>query len=307
VSRTGLVVLIIGLTLSSCGGGSETTTTGSDQPPLEGGTGNTEDLEMAATRQFEAFLAGDDGTYFQLLSRSCREQFGLAAVSGHLDGRRFNANLGDVDLSALAVESANVTVTGGDTHVTLSISGEGGDQFQEVIPHRWIFEEDGWRMDDCGEFQEAQGGLAGVGMDRNDPLPYGGVADVNGWLISYIYIDRDAEALVVELGGEPAAGGKVYVVAQVGVYYDGAEPSIVVGDELEFAMLNGDVVFGEESSCETTDHNLYMDPATSVAPGETAGNPFICREMSPDQVSGLQLRVTHKPTGDQWWFDLDQG
>lgn len=55
------------------------------------GEGRTEDLVAAATTQFEAFLTRDDEACFDLLSESCRDRLGSAAVTGHLDWRHFTA------------------------------------------------------------------------------------------------------------------------------------------------------------------------------------------------------------------------
>ena len=48
------------------------------------GEGTTEGLIDAASTLFEAFLTRDDETYFDLLSESCRDRLGFAAVTGHL-------------------------------------------------------------------------------------------------------------------------------------------------------------------------------------------------------------------------------
>jgi hypothetical protein len=279
-------------------------TDGSTDSRLEG-EGTTDDLIVAATAQFDAFLSRDDDAYFESLSRECRDRLGFGAVVGHLDGRRFTAELDGVDLAELSVDDVMVEGGGNAATVSLVIDGPSGDQFRETLPHQWLYEDDGWRMDDCADFSESQGGLEGQGMDRSQPLPLGGVADVNGWLVSLGFIDADGEDVIVETGGTPASEGNQLFTAQVGISYNGAETSIVVGDELAFAMVNGDTVYGPESDCATTGDNLYMDPGTEVGPGETAGNPIICREVSSDHATGLLLQVTHLPSGDVWWFALE--
>jgi hypothetical protein len=207
-------------------------------------------------------------------------------------------------MSALSL--ADVLVEGGGSTATvrLVIDGPSGDQFRETQPQAWIYEDGGWRMDDCGDFREAQGGLEGVGMDRNQPLPYGGVADVNGWLVALVYVAPDDEAFIVETGGSPAGDGNQLFVAGLTVDYNGGEASMVYGDELGFAMVNGDAVYEDEPGCVGSENSLYVDPATEVGPGETVGRPYICREVQPDHATGMLLRVTHLPTGDEWWFSL---
>ena len=309
--RVCLFVLVV--LLVACGGEDGETTTmpaDSDATVTDGegaGSGeitNREDLVAAATTQFDSFLARDDETYFELLSATCRERLGFAAVVGHLDGRHFTAGLDGVDMTALSVSDV-VIEGGGDTaRVNLVIDGPSGEQFREVLPHTWLFEDGGWHMDDCADFREAQGGLEGVGTDRNEPLPLGGVADVKGWLVALTSVTSDGEDFIVETGGSPAAEGNQLFTAQISITYNGSEPSIVVGDELAVSMVNGDTVYGDEADCGTTDHNLYLDPATSVGPGELAGNPIICREVVAEHSSGLLLRVKHIPTGGEWWFSL---
>ena len=267
--------------------------------------GHSDDLIQAATVQFEALIVKDGETYFDLMSAACRERLGFATVTGHLDARHFRAGLDGVDLSSLSVADVLVD-NGGDTAtVRLVVDGPSGVNVRETLPHTWIFEGDRWHMDDCADFSEAQGGLEGVGMDRNDPLPYGGVADVNGWLVALTYITPDAGDLIVETGGSPASSGNQLFTVQLNVGYNGAEPSVVYGDELAYAMINGDTVYGDEADCIEPDNTLYLDPATEVGPGEDVGVPNVCREISIEHATGLLLRVTHTSTGDEWWFSLD--
>jgi hypothetical protein len=292
--------------LAGCGGDAdgETPETGAVDS-TQGEEGSDSDLVQAATEHFGALLEGDAEVYFALLSRECREGFGMAAVEATIVSRRSRASSDGVDLSALSVADVSIEGGGSDATVTLDIAGPSGDQFRETLPHQWVFEEGGWHMDDCSDFRESQGGLAGVGMDRNDPMALGGVGDVNGWLVSLTYIDTDAEDFVVEFGGGPSSDGSQYVSVQVGFNYNGAEPSITVGDELEFAMVSGETVYGDESACETTEDGVYFDPTVTLAPGESAANPSVCRQVASENATGLLLRVTHIPTGDQWWWRLD--
>lgn len=310
--RSVLVGLLVAL--AGCGGGdaegTDATGASSDLGGREasgsGGEGTTEDLVAAATTQFEAFLTRDDEAYFDLLSKTCRDRLGFAAVAGHLDGRHFRAGLDGVDMTALSV--ADVIVDGGGSTATvrLDIDGPSGDQFRETLPHAWVYEDGGWRMDDCADFREAQGGLEGVGMDRNDPLPFGGVADINGWLVALVHIAADDEAFIVETGGSPAGDGNQLFVAGVTVSYNGGDPSIVYGEELGFAMVAGDTIYGDEVDCVGPENDLYVDPDTTVGPGESVGRPYICREVPTDRAGEILLRVTHLATGDEWWFSLNE-
>ena len=209
-------------------------------------------------------------------------------------------------MSALSVAEVLVDGDGSTATVRLVIDGPSGDQFRESLPNTWVHEDDGWHMDDCGDFREAQGGLEGVGMDRNDPLPYGGVADVNGWLVALVYVAADDEAFIVETGGSPAGDGNQLFVAGTSVGYNGGEPSIVWGDELAFAMVSGDTVYGADSECVGPENDLWVDPAITVGPGESVGRPYICREVPADQAADMLLRVTHVPTGGEWWFSLGE-
>lgn len=308
-----LVAVLVGC------GGSKGVESGTDDPPPDRGTedsdgsddsggpaeGLSDDLIESAVAQFEALLVKDDETYFDLMSNACRERLGFAAVAGHLDARHFRAGLDGVDLSLVSVADVLVDNGGDMATVRLVIDGPSGVDVQETSPHTWIFEGDRWHMDDCADFSEAQGGLEGVGMDRNDPLPYGGVADVNGWLVALTYITPDAEDLIVETGGSPASSGNQLFTVQLNVGYNGAEPSVVYGDELAYAMVNDETVYGHEADCIDSGNTLYLDPATEVGPGEDVGLPNVCREISIEHATGLMLRVTHTPTGGEWWFSLD--
>jgi len=310
IRRAGLV--LFALVIASCSGGEggevvpapgeETAASSSG----DGSEGSIEDLESAATAHFEAFLTRDDETYFDLLSTACRDRLGFAAVGGHLDGRHFTAGLDGVEMSALSVSDVVVEGGGSSATVLLVIDGPSGDQFREAgFAHTWIHEDGGWHMDDCADFQEAQGGLEGVGMDRSEPLGLGGVTDVNDWLIALMYVSPDDEAMVVETGGQPAADGNQLLVAQLNVGYNGGESSVVFGEHLAFAMVNGDSVYGEESNCIDPDNDLYVDPATAVGPGEDIGFSFVCREVPAGHIPGMLLRITHIPSGGEWWYRLD--
>jgi hypothetical protein len=299
------VPLVLIVLLAGCGGDADGETPETEAGNSQGEEGGESDLVQAATEQFEALLEDEAGVYFALLSRECREELGMAAVEGNLVDRRSRASTDGVDLSALSVAEVSIEGGGSEATVSLDIAGPGGAQFRETLPHRWVFEEGGWHMDDCSDFRESQGGLAGVGMDRDDPMALGGVGDVNGWLVSLTYVDTDAEDFVVEFGGRPASEGSQYVSVQVGFNYNGAEPSITVGDELEFAMVSGETVYGGESACETTETGVYFDPTVTLTPGESTANPSVCRQVASEDVTSLLLRVTHIPTGDQWWWRLD--
>jgi hypothetical protein len=314
VARRALSLLLPVVLVASCSGsdepagttdaGNQTTTTassGSEQP--SGEAGSEADLVQAATDAFEAFTAADNEAWFNSLSSACRERLGFAAVEGYLDGRRFNMDLADIDPSALTVDDVSVNAGGSSASVMLTISGAGDATIGESLPHSWVYEAGAWHMDDCSDIGESQGGLAGYGTDRNDPIPYGGVTDANGWLVGLIYIAPDDEATVLDLGGDPAPDGAQLFVAQLSLGYNGAESSITVGDELQFDMVNGDTVYGADAACGLPP-DLAIDPAATVGPGETVSGGFICRTIPPADADGMLLRVTHVPTGTEYWFDL---
>ncbi len=310
--RTTAVALAqaLALMLASGCGGSDSDVSEPDPGYARGGAvpvagQGSDDVAEAAQRSFEAFTARDGQAYFNFLSQRCREEFEFAAVDAHVDGRHFRAELDGVDLTKAEVTDVQVDGGGDSAEVSLVVSGLGDAQVRESTPHRWIREGDGWYLDECDDITPAQGGLEGQGSDPDEPLELGFVADANGWLVVVTYIDLDGEALVIDLGGEPAAAGTQLATAQVNITYNGAQPTVTVGDELGFAMVSGDTVYGPEASCEVpgTDNGFYQ-PDVAVGPGESLGTPIVCREVATGDIGGLVMRVTHIPTGDEFWFQL---
>ncbi len=266
------------------------------------GSGTEADLEAAATESFDAFLRADDQTYFNLLSRSCRE-LRFAAVEGYLDGRRFLMDNAGIDLSALGIDAVELRGFDGSTaQVVISMSGA-AQEFPEATPRRWIFQDGGWRLDECDEITPSRGGLGGVGTDRGSPLALGGVADVDGWLVSLGFVNLDSESDVLDLGGPPAPDGTQLVVAQIGLTYIGTEPLVTLGDTLAFAMVSGSTVYGDEAGC-ATDSDIFVDPEAQAGPGEALPPAWVCRAVADGDVGNVMLRVTHTPTATDYWFDL---
>ena len=262
---------------------------GGADPAGSGGSGSEADLETAATASFTAFITGDDQSYFNQLSQSCRElQF--AAVQNHLAGRRFRIDGAGIERAALGVSAVDINTFDGSTaDVTLTLSGT-SELFVETVSRHWIFEDDGWRLDECDEITPAQGGLQGIGTDRADPLVLGSVTDIDGWLVSLTFINLDAESDVVDFGGSVAPGGARLVVAQIGLDYTGAEPLVTLGDGLAFAMASGSTVYGEEASCET-DNDIFVDLSAQVGPGDSLAPRWVCRVVpEADKIGRASCR-----------------
>jgi hypothetical protein len=290
-------------THGATGDGSDDGDTGDgDGEPSGGETGTEEDLEQAAADMFVAFVEFDDQSYFNFLSRQCRERLGFASVDDHLSGRRYRIDVADIELSSLGVASVEITdFSGSSATVSLVLSGT-TEAFEESIPTRWIVEEGGWRRDECANISEPQGGLEGYGTDRDEPIPYGGVADINGWLMTVSYISADDEELVVELGGEPATDGSQLFNVQINPYFNGADASTVLTDDIGFAMVSGSTVYGDEASCAGTDPAFELD--IEAAPGDDVGLLFVCREVDSGDADEMLLRMTDLATGTEYWFDL---
>jgi hypothetical protein len=121
--------------MTGCGGDADGETPVTEADNSQGEEGSDSDLVQAATEHFEALFEGDAEVYFALLSRECRERFGMAAVEATLDSRRFRANSDGVDLSALSVTDVSIDGGGSDATVSLDIAGPSGDQFRETLPH----------------------------------------------------------------------------------------------------------------------------------------------------------------------------
>ena len=312
-----VLLTIMMLVLFACGGSdtedsggvapddAEPQTTTASSGGNGGATGSEADLEQTATDMFSAYLSGNYQTYFNLLSQSCRERLQFAAVDNHLSGRRLRAGAAGIDFSTLGVSSVEITGFSGDSaNVTLVLAGT-SEIFEESVANAWVYEEGGWHKDDCSNITEAQGGLGGYGTDRNDPIPHGGVADINGWLLALRGIVPDNEEFVVLWGGEPAADGNQLFTVGLNLGYDGANASTVLGEDLAFAMVNGSTIYGDEADCGSDDPT-FLDLNVQSGPGDDIGFPQLCREVSASDAEGMLLRVTDLSSGTEYWFDLTQ-
>ena len=105
---------------------------------------------------------------------------------------------------------------------------------------------------------------------------------------------------------EPAAAGNNLVDAQLLVSYDGAEPSVVIGDYLAFDMVSGSDVYGDDVACVSELDGLFYDPTMAATPGEDLPRPMICREVPEGSITTLLLRVMDVATSTEYWFDLSQ-
>ncbi len=272
------------------------------------GSGTQADLESAARASFVAFLTGDDQAYFGALSSACREALGYSAVESYLSGRRFNAvNVGNIDLSQVAVGSVEITsFDGSSAQVALVVTGT-SEEFKESRRHRWAVEDGAWRLADCGGIRESPNSFEGRGTDPNDPLRLGDIVDIGAWYVSLAYVEQDYESVMGEGEVEPAGEGNQLVGAQVLVGYDGPEQSVVIGDFLAFAMVSGTTVYGDEASCVSLEFDdLFYDPTMEASPGEDLPRPLICREVPASVAGSMLLRATDVNTGTEYWFDLSE-
>lgn len=311
------IVILVGVALvvSACGGGdssdggdSEPTTTvvaDAGDAGEDAGSGTEAELEAAAVDAFEAFQAADDQAYFDTFSRQCREDLGFAAVESYLDGRRFNIDLGGIDLGALS--AGEVTIDGFDgstASVALEVEGT-TEPFRESIPTLWVYEEGAWRIGDCSGIEASPNDLSAVGAEPGSAAEFGMVTDLAGWLVNQTWVILDDEEIVVEFGGDPAPEGSRLVTTGVGLTYTGPESTIQLRDELEFALVNGSNVYGDEASCETDDYGTEPVAAEPIAPGDSLAPAVVCRVIPESDLDGLLLRVTHLPTGGERWFRMD--
>ncbi|MDX1510123.1 MAG: hypothetical protein R3249_02145 [Nitriliruptorales bacterium] len=305
------VAIAAALVLTACGDGGDDpvgddpTSAGTvGSQPDDTGTGTEAALVQAATDQWNAFTDRDRETWFGTLSRACRERLGFARVGDWFNARHNRIDLAGIAMSDLVLVDVIVSGDGSAADVTLDITGT-SETFREMVPNRWVFEEGGWFMDSCADIGEGQGQLEGFGTDRNNPAGFGGVIDVNGWLIALRHIEPDGEELMIEFGADPPAAGNQLFYVEVSIDYNGAEPSIVVGDELAFALLDGDTVLDGDPACGSDDRDVFYDPSAVYQPGGDGNFEWICQEIAPSQASSLMLRVEHLPTGGHWWYRLD--
>lgn len=313
-----VVTVVLALLLASCGGddggaggGSDPDNSAADETADDAGggdergtaIGDSAALEASAEAMFEAFVAGDDDAWFDSLSRQCREGLGFGAVRSHLDSRRFRISAAGVDLAGMGVSASTVaSFDGAQGEVLLLLSGA-DVPFLEEQAQTWIFEDGGWYLDECADIEPLGDDLDDLGSERSAPAALGFVVDVDGVLVTLRDVNLDNADIVAELGGsEPVAGGAI-ATAQVSVDHLGAEPSIVLGDRLAFSFVAGDTVYGTESSCEGSGDGFF-DPTMAIERGGSGPFFYICREIDPDDRSGLLLRIESVASGDDWWFTL---
>lgn len=301
------------LMLAACGGGSPASDAGdsqasqgeagaSEQPAGGTGSGTEEELDAAARAAFEAYLNGDDEGYFGFLATDCRDSAGFALVSGHLDSRRYNADINDVDLGALSVASVTITdFTGSTATVALVIDGPSGDQFWEAQPLPWIHEADGWRYVGCDEFS-GQGGLGSgdEGSSADNPLGVGFIGEPANWFVVTYYITPNFNDIVLETAGnsEPAAGN-VYFAVQLSFTYDGPNASAVLGDDLGFRLEAGGATYSGANTCGSYAQEPELD--YTAAPGDQTYFT-LCWEIPTDGVDSALVVVTDLGAGTDWWF-----
>jgi hypothetical protein len=312
-SRAAATLVMIGTLLAACGGGSpggdasdaqasQGEAGASEQPAGGTGSGTEEELDTAARAAFEAYLTGDDEGYFSLLATDCRDSAGFALVSGHLDSRRFNAELNGVDLGALSVASVTITdFTGSTATVALVIDGPSGDQFWEAQPQPWIHEADGWRYVGCDEFS-GQGGLGGgdEGSSADNPLGVGFIGEPAHWFVVTYYITPDFNEFVAETPGNPEpAAGNVYFAVQLSFTYDGPNASAVLGDDLGFRLEAGGATYSGANTCGSYAQEPELD--YTAAPGEQTYFT-LCWEVPTAAVDSAFVVVTDLGSGTDWWY-----
>ncbi len=316
--KRGVLILSVALVFTACGGGdaddggdggeSEATTTvmaDVGEAGGAGGSGTEADLEAAAVAAFAAFQAGDDQTYFDTYSRRCREELGFVAVASYLDGRRFNIDFGGIDLRAL--RAGEVMIDGFDgSSAIVAVEIEGTTEpFRESIPTPWVYEEGAWRLGDCSGIEPPPNDLSAEGADPGSAAERGMVADLAGWLIYQSWVTLDDEEIIVEFGGDPAPEGSSLITTGINLTYTGAESAVRLRDQLEFAFVNGQTVYGQDASCETDEYGTEPLAAGPIAPGDDLAPAVVCRVVPESELDGLLLRITHIPTGDERWFRMD--
>ena len=312
-AQAAALVVAAALLAGACGGATPAATDGSavvepTPAPGNGDSGAETALEQAARQSFSDFLSSADEGYYDALSRDCRERLGFAAVENYLIGRRTRAergagiNLADISVSEVVIED----FTGQAAEVSLVVAGT-SETFRESLPQRWVFEENAWRLADCSDIRQSSNDLTGRGTDRNAPLVRGDVVDIAGWLVALSQVDTDFESTMSPGEVVPAAEGNQLVSAQLLVTYNGAEPAVVIGDHMAFAIVSNSAMYGDEAGCVSNEYDdLFYDPSMEATPGEDLPRALICREVPSSDLGGLLLRLTHVPTSTEYWFDLSQ-
>jgi hypothetical protein len=151
--RVGAAVAFLGVVLAGCGGddpdepaGADTVTSAAasgvpsattSARPVSGGQ---QALETAVRAYSAAYLGGDSGAAFSLLSKRCQLRLGQQQMVDLTDGAK--AQYGPQDILSLKVDALQGTLA----RVTYTYAASALDQSSEP----WVFEDGGWREDDCG-------------------------------------------------------------------------------------------------------------------------------------------------------------
>lgn len=308
--RGASLALTLTMMLSACGGASpgaeESAPAGSTGPGGGTSQGSQAELEAAARAAFEAVLAEDDQGYFNLLASDCRESAGFALVSGHLQSRRFNARVNDVDYDALSIAEVLVTsFTGSSADVALVIDGPSGDLFFETQELPWIHEGDGWRYAGCDEFAGGNGGVGGDdGSSADNPLGIGFIGEPADWLVATTYVSADFTDLVLEEpGNDEPAEGNVYFGVQMTFTYNGPKASTVFGDDLGFRLEAGGATHDGPNACG----HYAQEPELDFTAGPGDNRLFtLCWEIPTDAVGSAAIVVTDEASGTDWWFSTTE-
>lgn len=303
--RAAATLVMVGALLAACGGGAPdgegSGPPGSADPGKGSSDGSQEDLEDAARSAFEAFLAGDFQTYFNLVVSDCRESAGFSGVNGYLETRRSRAFNAGVDLAEVSVTAVDVTdFTGSEGTVALVIDSPGGEQWVEGQPQPWVHEDDGWRFADCSPFASGGNNGGDEGSSADNPLGRGLFGEPADWLVATTYFSPDFTDLVLEEPGNASpAPGNVYFGVQMTFTYNGPKPSTVFGDDLAFRLEADGTTYDGPNGCGTYPQEPDLD--LTAGPGDTTLFT-LCWEIPAGDDADARIVVTDRAAGTDWWF-----
>jgi hypothetical protein len=290
-------LVLLALAASACTDAEE------GQPDTEAG------LRVAVEASTEALLAGDTDVLYGFLTEECRDTIDRQEFAEQMTlGMAFLAGFAEVDLDELEITEVLIEDFDGTTAMAGPVvdlpSGEGLFGEQDLSP--WVYEDGGWKLDDCpddtglgdGDGDTGFGdddGPEGLG-ERDQPAPVGDTLTVGDeWEVTVLGFEPDATEEVLaesDFALEPEPGQRLATV-RVRATYVGEESGDPTFD-LEYQLV-GDAATGYVGGTDPL-------PPNELFPGGTAeGN--VCFSV-PDDEGGFALSVAPWFSNSDWWFEL---
>ena len=215
------------------------------------------------------------------------------------------------DTLELRVSNATVKGTRGNVDGEVLYNGEPISHGDDDDPDRWVFEEGNWwyvpDACDSGLADEGNDNLSEVETSRDDPVPIGKVANLNGnWEVRVVTTVPDAtEAILAENQfKDPPEPEHQYFMVTVEAAYQGLESDEFDGSFRLRAVGASSVAYSTfENSCGVIPNQL---PDPELFPGGTIeGN--VCWDILSSDASSLVMYDDPFESSGRTWFALQPG